>query len=385
MKAMMIVGAAISLAAVVAIPYTGRQVAQAQKLNDIAEQYACPPAPPGPAQCGYQLQGRADRLREIDVSLEASVKRQKALVALIASPAVAQSIGARAELELESKVADGLREERQQLMVAFDLFGPAAALLIGAIVAVVLTSLVLRRVQRLSQSGAPLPSQTKNPPALYAGWWVWCVATVVVVVGTSLFGQYLTAVERDKSWFGFDSWAVSAPTWIWVKVGVLGNQLLAGCAVAVFACVGRPGEVPAVALLKPRAGLGPYVDFIRTWTVLGFVTVLVFGCYWLWIALADPHRNPTEKIAYALPVVGAALPIGVLLRRVVGNMRALHGEYEKKVAQHEDPAGTKPAADPTLSFFEDKLWQLPSTVVALGSAAWLLLDILGVRKSLLGH
>jgi hypothetical protein len=379
----MIVGAAISLAAVIAIPITAGQIELRGKLNNRDEHYACPPTPAKSGPCGDQLQGRADRLRKIDASLDASLTRQKALTDLMASSEVAKSIGARAELDLESKVADGLRQDRKRLIVEFEPFGTGGAFLLGAIVALVLTSRLLKSVQRLSQSGPPLPSQT-NPPAFCAGWGGWCAATVFVVVGTSLFGQYLTAVEPNKSWFGFDSWAISAPAWVWVKVGVLGNQILAGCAVAVFAWIGRPGELPEVLLMKPRAGLGPYVDFIRKWTVLGFLTVLAFGCYWLSIALGDPHRSTTEKIAYGLPVVGAALIVGALLWRVVRNMRALHDKYEETVAT-TDPSGRKPAADPTLSFFEDKLWQLPSAIVALGSGAWFLLDILGVRKSLLGH
>jgi hypothetical protein len=389
MKVAMLAGLVVTLAAVCGLVSTEPDVQKRQQLNEASASYGCPTKD----SCEQQLEGRAGRLRTLDQSLADSELRQRRLVDLMRLPAIERSLGARPELELESKAGDRIREERNALMVRFDHWRTIALFGVGAIVGCLVMWRLLKGAEALVKDGSRA-AQPEDPLAPYAGWWCAWAATVLAVVGTALIGQYLTAVERDKTWFGFDSWEVSLPAWIWVKVGILGNQLIAGCTVALIACLTR--WKPLVDISKPRAGVGPYVEFMRTWTALGFIVVLAFGCYWLTVALGDPRRNSTEKIAYALPAVGAAVPVAWLLWRVVRNMRELRENYEAKVrdagdshcrstAEPEKAQERKPAPDPTSSFFNDKPWQIPSAVVALATAAWLLLDVLGVRQALLGQ
>jgi len=44
------------------------------------------------------------------------------------------------------------------------------------------------------------------------------------------------------------------------------------------------------------------------------------------------------------------------------------------------PEETKPS-DPTKSFFEDKPWRVPATLVTLGGFAWTILHLLGVASA----
>ena len=89
----------------------------------------------------------------------------------------------------------------------------------------------------------------------------------------------------------------------------------------------------------------------------------------------------TERILYRLPAVAAAIPVGVLFWRLIGNMQLIRERYES-ACNALGPNEPKPS-DPTKRFFDGKPWRVPAALVTLGAATLAVLHFFGIDRVLL--
>lgn len=218
----------------------------------------------------------------------------------------------------------------------------------------------------------------RRPFALFAGS-LWAVQ-VAQQLYTSVFSV-------EKSWFGWDSFCVSPWSFVCVNLTLLGGSLTTAWPLTVYHLLTDERAAPPVDLSHPsgRCGVGDYMATLRLWSFLGLVAVIAPAL--LYLRGASGQQANFANGYYASVLFALAIATTLEFRTVRCALR-VRRDYEAKRAAlgatWAEVEGKRVPDDPTNVFLGDAPWKIPATITVVLGGAWVMLDVLGLRESLLG-
>ena len=319
----------------------------------------------------------SDRIQLAD-DCARSLLRQCQLQQLLDDPTRHGFTESRKALDEERTHYAALRDRENRL--SFGGYGLIARLLLG-LSDVVLTWLCVRLLLRTGRR--ILDDHTDEVLARRATrQWAFIALGVAIVLATMLPG----IATAHKLSIGLDSHVVSPRAWALTLVSMIGVVAMFSIPVTLLWLLGSPDFAPKN--VDPRApdgecGVGPYVSFLHTWTILAFAFGVIPAILWIRYMSAGAQFT----LAYLVPVAGGLAILSAVAGRLIYNATLIRKQYRAAVADlaktWRDVLDAKPAPDPTIAFIGESWWKLPATVGALLLAIWQVLEWTGAARIIL--
>lgn len=307
-----------------------------------------------------------------------SLRRQCQLVSLLDDTKVPES---RKLLDEErARFAQLVAQERSTRLGGYDI---AARIVLGSL-DVVFACLAVWLLVRSARTGVPgartqmRDGVVRRWKGLFAVFTTLGIATIFLTVGGGINVD-------DKLWIGADSWVISRPLWFCNIGSMIGVVIVFAAPMTLLWQLGhaafRPGRLE---LDNPdgTCGVGAYVSFLHTWTILTFAFAIGPAILWIRFLRVDVSSHP----GYLAPVGAALVLTGLLVGRLVNNAIRLRAEYHEAIAYSArtwDPdEAKKQPPDPTISFIGENWWKLPATLGAIVLALWQILEWTGAAHAI---
>jgi hypothetical protein len=351
----------------------------AYKNGDLAPVLWCSP-------CRAQHKHRAERYDTEDKRAKAARARLAVFEKALDKETSPLFPNAREQYERESKMAKDAEHaaSRYALPRREDL--PAKMIALALLTALsILLPLFFGRLVGLHADKAGIPRE------LLHNWrrpYVW-FASVAWVISTGC-GVYTSIFASEKTWFAWDNFCIAPAAWIVLRFTELAVAFVVAAPLALLWRTGDRATIQEIRLDKYRAGVGPYVLFLQTWSITGAVVLGIAVLPWIkWLTLSEDATVPT--LIYLLSGAGVVVPVLVIVGRLIRNAIYLRADYEKSKAdntmvgegdsRHQiDP--DRVADDPTKDFLGDNWWSLPATLVGGFGVIWAVLEWSGIMKVL---
>jgi len=331
--------------------------------------------------CEKQWANRTKRLADINRLCEISEHRRRELTNALSNPQHPAFSTARRELEAEVEFGRQCERDAKSLSVQplHDFAAPAA---IGLIL-ITGFSLLTARLAVIHGSSA-LPSLQKADQPLFPSKRYWCwVALVFIPHASREVGTSILAIE--KSWFAWSSFCISPAAWTLMQVAALGVSMIIAYPAAVLWESGNyRGRriVLDVGHIDGQWGVGAYVLFLQTWTLLCLFSLVLPTAVWLRL-LRTGNRMSGAYLVITVVLFASALSIcGRMLASAVAIRRLFAAQLAKLGATWQQIQACKPPPDPTIPFLGEHWWKLPAIVFGIGAASWSVLEMFGVADYL---
>ncbi|HEX7940298.1 MAG TPA: hypothetical protein VF488_00755 [Gemmatimonadaceae bacterium] len=316
----------------------------------------------------------AERIRLTDDCARSRL-RQCQLQQLLDDPTRQGFTEARRALDEERVKYAALRGREERLAVGG--YGLIARLLLG-LSDVVLTWLSVRLLLRTGRR--ILDDHTPEVIARRATrQWAFIALGVSIIVATMVPGTW----TDHKVSIGLDSFVVSPYAWGLTLVSMVGVVVMFSIPVTLLWLLGSPDFAPQH--IDPRArdgecGVGHYITFLHTWTILAFAFGIVPAILWIRYMSAGAQFT----VGYLVPVAGGLAIVSALTGRLIYNAALIRKRYRAAIEDMGKTWGEvldgKPAPDPTIAFIGENWWKLPATVGALLLAIWQVLEWTGAAR-----
>jgi hypothetical protein len=333
-------------------------------------------------RCECQNRNRLARKGRIEKDLQDSERRLALLNEALTDPSNPAFAGARMAIDAEEKVRDKLRRDRKGVMV--EPLADAIPTLVAGLLLITVFAFVAARLAARHGLDAVGPWDCKGKPfAWERSYWSWFAISFVPhairEVGTSIFSV-------EKSWFGASSFCISSLAWGLMLVTALGvSMVIAYPASILWQFSSRDHQPTTMDIGHPDGqwGVGRYVLFLQTWSMLCLFFVLLPSALWLRAFVEHPGFSRW----YLIPGAVLFLSASVISGRMVSNAVEVRGMYHRKLktpgASWQEIQARKPPPDPTIIFLGEHWWKLPSIALAVLAALWWVLERIGVSGFLL--
>jgi hypothetical protein len=216
-----------------------------------------------------------------------------------------------------------------------------------------------------------------------AGWkWPFWIF-VVALFSLQEFRELITSVlAQHKTWFGWQSFCLCTPAWIASQIMALGAYIVISCPACILWCLSRRAYRPNKLERDDKDGawgVGGYVLFAQTWSLLMFIVLLVPTLLWI--------RSNSQYVTfiYLLPTLGLLTGAGMVAARLLRNviqLRLLYQDELQSLGTWTKIQASNPPPDPTSSFLGDRWWNLPAVILATMASFWAVIEWSGVGKLL---
>lgn len=343
--------------------------------------------PPGEAATQVALRKARDRLPywygervRLADDCARSYARQRELQRTVDRPAAPGFADAARRVDEERARYAALREHEQRLTLGG--YDPGSRVVLGFIDLLLawLTVLGLLRSGKQIIRERHAQIMTRWRPVQRA-----IIAFGVVVTVVTLC---LTIDPQHKISIGSDSWVVGPWTWGSTLLSMTGIVAIFSVPATLLWLLGARDFVPTE--VQPLAsdgqcGVGDYVSFLHSWTILAFALGLAPTVLWIRYMSAP---GASFVFAYLIPVIAGQLLIATLAARLVYNATVLRRRYrdaiQRLASTWAEIEVVKPAPDPTIPFIGENWWKLPATLGALLLAIWQVLEWTGASRVILG-
>jgi len=189
----------------------------------------------------------------------------------------------------------------------------------------------------------------------------------------------------DKLWIGADSWVVSRPLWFCNLVSMSAIVIAFAAPMTFLWQLGHCKFMPVRIKLNSadgQCGVGGYVSFLHTWTILSFALAIGPAVLWIRFLRVDVSSHRT----YLAPVAAALVLTALLVGRLVTNAIRLRAAYHKAIAAtattwDPDEARKWPPTQRSRSSARN-WWKLPATFAAIAFALWQILEWTGAAHAI---
>ena len=333
------------------------------------------------SRCKAQLSYRSDLIDKIDIELKAIKTRISTFKEALGNPNDKAFIPSRIELEHAIEREQLLKAELNKLEVSPvypGIIWVVALLLTGSLVSFFVAKYVLFDAQKSFQNEISFKNRWKKPYFSIAGF----------LIGFTLIEQILASVMIvEKSWFSWDSFCISVPAFILMRLSYAANQFAIAYALTIIYLISDTYYVPKVRLFSPdgKCGVAKYVSFVQRWTIIGMTAAFIPMIFWLRHLLESQMEF---KYIYLLTILSSLAVVFFLVLRGIRCGYELRNKYEKAKESEmglswSSELETKIPEDPTHEFIGDKWWKLPAAVSVVIGSAWLLIRYLGIERLIL--
>ncbi|HEV3041174.1 MAG TPA: hypothetical protein VHA33_25635 [Candidatus Angelobacter sp.] len=187
----------------------------------------------------------------------------------------------------------------------------------------------------------------------------------------------------DKSWFGWSSFCLSTQAWLTSQIMAFGVYVAIGYPACIIWCLSREKSRPKKLTMDAPDGawgVGDYVLFAQTWSLLIFILLLVPTVLWVNLAIQS-----SISVIYLLPPFGLLVGAGVIAARFVWRaikLRLMYGQEVQSLGSWSRIKAVSPPPDPTAAFLGAQWWSLPAVVLATITTFWVVIQWSGLDQVL---
>ena len=206
--------------------------------------------------------------------------------------------------------------------------------------------------------------------------------TVFSILGASsiILTQVVTSVFsiHGPIWFGWMSFCISPWAWFSMWLSFIGLGMAVAYPSTIIWCYSRSCMRPkSLDFQSPygSCGVGSYVLFLQTWSVLIFIFVILGSVVYIDIDSIAGRFSFWYAVPPAL-LMACAFLVG---SRLVWNGVCIRLEYQKQLislGRTRDIQALKLPPDPTIGFLGDNWWKLPATIIGAFTVMWTIAQIL---------
>lgn len=209
---------------------------------------------------------------------------------------------------------------------------------------------------------------------------------VSVLAGFVLYEirEILTSVvAMNKPWFAWNSFCLSTHAWLMGQIMALGAYIAIAYPACITWCLSRRMYRPKLTLDAPDGawGVGDYVLFAQTWSLLIFIFLLVPTLLWTKSKLAIP----SFPLLYLLPSFGLLVGAGIMAGRFVWQaiqLRLMYQQELQSLGSWSKIQTVSPPPDPTSGFLGAQWWSLPAAILATIATFWVAIDWSGLGEKI---
>ncbi|HXJ41564.1 MAG TPA: hypothetical protein VNH18_19965 [Bryobacteraceae bacterium] len=334
------------------------------------------------SRCSCQIQQRATRIFEIEQQLAISGERTLVFQQALQDQTKPAFTVAREQIQKEQDITRELREASSSLNV--QSFGDFSVGLMALLVPAVLLSLAAGRLMLTQARNAV----SGDGEADLADWqWPYCVFVGLPFAVNQMQEIQTSVLTINKTWFGWSSFCVCPAAWVLFNVMVLGILMVIGYPASLMWCLSKPSR--RTTKLRADAndgawGVGSYVLFLQTWSIMLLVALLMPVLGWIRIV-----GNGSRLSLYYL-ATGACLLFLVLILegRLIWNAVRIRLSYMAELKQlgstWSSIRAKDPPGDPTKAFLGEQWWSLPAAIFGTLAVLWALIQWSGV-STLIGR
>lgn len=182
-----------------------------------------------------------------------------------------------------------------------------------------------------------------------------------------------SVVAVNKTWFGWSSFCLSTPAWTMGQIVAFGVYLSIGYPACIIWCLSRDRYLPKLERDASDGawGVGDYILFAQTWSLLIFILILMPVLVWGSLVIGY------VSIIYLLPSTGtliAAIAVAARFTLRAIKIRLLYQQEMRSLGSWTQIRSLDPPPDPTSVFLGDQWWNLPATIVATITAFWAFIE-----------
>jgi hypothetical protein len=285
-------------------------------------------------------------------------------------------------IDAEEKFRDKLRRDRKGVMVE-PLADAIYPLAFGLLLVILFAFIAARLAARHGLKAVGPWDREGESFAWKRSYWSWFAISFVPHAAREVWTSILWV---EKSWFGASSFCISSFAWGFMLVTALGvSMVIAYPASILWQFSSRENRPTAMDIAHPDGqwGVGRYVLFLQTWSILCLFFLLLPSA--LWLRALREHRGFSWP--YLIPGVVLFLSASVITGRMVTNAVELRKLYQAKLAElgasWQAIQARQPPPDPTILFLGEHWWKLPSIALAVLAALGWVLERIGASDFLL--
>jgi hypothetical protein len=342
-----------------------------------------PPTFSDHCRCQAQQTHRLEREEKIKSEIKASELRIQEFQAALIDQNSPSHVAARTALTLEEQVKKDLERKQQSVDIeTLEHYLPKLIIALGLTVLLALAAARLATWHAIEVLGSWSPRGNskgwKKPYALFV--------TLIFVAHTTR--EVITSVlqTENKSWFAWSSFCVSSAAWTAMLVIAVGVAMVVAYTLTVLWHFGRSSVRPT--LLDPdhsdgRWGVGRYLMFLQTWTLMSLVFLVFPIALWLRTVRNDSRISPAYLLAplvlfaAGLVISGRMIRNAVAIRRLYETQLGQMGNTWREIKERDLPP------DPTISLLGENWLKLPTVIAGIFTFLWLILVQFGVSDFLL--
>ena len=332
--------------------------------------------------CRRQEQHREARVEGLEKARDDSKTRYAALDRALTDPHDPAFANARTALQLEKQYQLGVERDLIGTVVrsvSVELVGLISGLGLVIIFALLAARLALAHGSRAmgGWSGAEQRGEWRSV------YWTWVAIVFVPHLAREV---YTSILVTQKSWTAWNSLCISPLAWTLTLPMALGVSMVVAYPATILWHFSSRDQVPLTLDIGARDGawgVGRYVLFLHTWSIVTLVVLLLPCALWLRLLLSE---RSILSAPYLLPPAILFVAAFTVSGRLMLNAIAVRRKYRAAVAElgatWQEIQEKNPPPDPTISFIGEHWWSLPGVIVGGFIALQLILEQLGVATAL---
>lgn len=242
------------------------------------------------------------------------------------------------------------------------------------------TYLIIRHAQKISIIGIHIKYNY-----LKKVYWLPVLLLSTIYLSRDVYTSFFLIAPNSYSWVSF---CISKVNWFFMKLLYIGGILIAAYTFTVGYILSSKELEPPIDLdaHDTKCGVGEYVLFLQTWSIIGLTVVLFPVLFWV-NKLSKDYDEDLDKI-YLIDLIGFAILVMIIVSRFIIRAISLKLKYYEKIKNlrltYREIVEKSLPPDPTIGFLGEHWWSLPASIIAIAAALWFLIKYLSLEELLLG-
>lgn len=333
------------------------------------------------ALCGPQFESSSRREKDLQDQIKISDCRRLALKKALTDIRVPAFVDAPAALRTEEAANSDLRRRLEALKVEpLIKFLRPFAIGLGMVILFALIIARLVTMQGMAAIGA------WNSRDNGGNWIRPYLLFMAIIFLTHMLREISTSIlTTDKTWFGWSSFCISSYAWALMLIPALGFAMVVAYPATILWHFGRVDNRPKHLDREHKDGqwgVGRYVLFLQTWSVLSLAFLVLPGALWLRFHQNDLHLSRAYLLTFGVLFASILIITGRFIGNAIEIRKAYKLELEKLGDTWQKIKEAAPPPDPTTRFLGEHWWQLPAVISGIFAISWLIIEQVGVSDFL---
>lgn len=206
---------------------------------------------------------------------------------------------------------------------------------------------------------------------------------IVLIVPVLLSELCTSVLAEEKTWFGYDSFCVTPAAFVVKCIAFVASGFVSATPFTMLWCLSRRDYIPHPDMLARDGKFGAerYVEFLQTWTLWLILAPSALGIFFFRYVIVKEDLFSPVRLIYGL---GVGIIILLIIVRLIRNAVILRFLCREILVNQKHGATDQVPIDPTIDFLGKDWWKLPATISVSLASIWVLLELMGLSKILVG-